>query len=68
MFFQEVIPEQEKVLRSSILANMYNFFSGFTGLFGYYTLTIVSKNIKIINNETIQFDRTQMGRSLLIVE
>lgn len=67
LFFQEVTEEQEGKLKS-ILGPMYNIFTGFTGQFGYYTMTAVSKNIKINSNEIIKFDRTQMGRNLLVVE
>ncbi|KAI6182797.1 5'-tyrosyl-DNA phosphodiesterase [Aphelenchoides bicaudatus] len=67
MFFQEVIAEQEAKFRS-VLSPIYNIFTSDTGQMPYYTLTAVSKNIKVTKSEIINYDRSQMGRNMLLVE
>lgn len=54
MFFQEVIAEQEAKFRS-VLSPIYNIFTSDTGQMPYYTLTAVSKNIKVTKSEIINY-------------
>lgn len=49
------------------MAPMYNIFVQEPNI-GYFCVTLVSKNIKIINNQSIAYANTSMGRGMLVVE
>lgn len=50
-----------------VLGDMYNI-SISNPEFPYFNVTLVSKNIKILNEKIIIFSNTAMGRGMIIIE
>ena len=65
IFLQEVTEEAEEIIKCN-LSSKFEIFSGYTGC-SYYTLTLIAKmpNIKIKNNEILNFKQTMMGRNII---
>ncbi|CAK5059153.1 unnamed protein product [Meloidogyne enterolobii] len=66
IFLQEMVEPLMPQL-NGLMSPMYNTFIQKPNC-GYFCITLVSKNIKIIKDEFIPFDNTTMGRGMLIVE
>ncbi|KAI6179375.1 hypothetical protein M3Y98_00603700 [Aphelenchoides besseyi] len=68
VFFQEIVPAIEGKLRNT-LGSMYHIFSAQPhSEYPYYTMTAVSKCVKIKKTDVIGFGHSIMGRNMLCVE
>ncbi|KAI6229058.1 Endonuclease/exonuclease/phosphatase family protein [Aphelenchoides fujianensis] len=61
IFFQEIVPAIEAKLKQDARVDPHP-------AFPYYTMTAVSKNIKIVKTDVIGFGNSEMGRNMLCVE
>ncbi|KAI6203482.1 hypothetical protein M3Y94_00562100 [Aphelenchoides besseyi] len=68
LFFQEIVPAIEGKVRNT-LGSMYHIFSAQPhSEYPYYTMTAVSKCVKIKKMDVIGFGHSIMGRNMLCVE